>query len=51
VIQLFGMLDPKQALEVGKEMAFKPTLATLKKGQEKAGMTVPVSDKYESIAD
>jgi len=51
VIQLFGMLDPKQALEVGKEMAFKPTLATLKKGQEKAGMTVPVSDKYESITD
>jgi len=51
VIQLYGVLDPKNALEVGKQAAFKPQSTTSKKEYEKAELSIPLPDKYESLAD
>ena len=51
LIQLYGVLNPKQALEVGKKAAFKLQSTTSKKEYEKAEIPIPLPDKYESLAD
>ena len=50
IIQLYGTIDAKQTLEVGKPIAFKPHSSPSKKEYETAELSEPVPDKHESLA-
>ena len=50
LIQLYGMIDAKQALEIGKHSAFAPSQITPKKEYETFEVPLPVPDQHESVA-
>jgi hypothetical protein len=50
IIQLFGMLDAKQALDLGKQAAFEAGKIAPKKEYETFEVALPVPDQHESVA-